>query len=1091
MSSRVLPPDQKARDRIEEDLVTTLLVEAAAGTGKTASLVNRMAALVSSGRCSVETLAAVTFTRKAAAELRGRFTAVLKMRVGEAEGEERERLAAAVERSERCFIGTIHSFCARLLRERPVEAGVDVSFTDLDEAADRILREEAWDEFVDRLFAGDPVNPILEQLAAVGLEIGQLREAFFQFADYPDVGEWPAGNPGPGDPKDLGKDLEDYLDRIRRLVPDFPDDKGTDKLMGRYEQIERTARLLDLSRTSALMDLLELFDVGHGARQKHWPGGPEQAKSEIENWESFRAKVASPALVRWRELRYVAVIPVLQAAVGVYDDMRRERGALNYQDLLLSAARLLRDRPAVRTYFRRRFTHLLVDEFQDTDPIQAEVVLYLTAVDAKEEDWRRCRPVPGSLFVVGDPKQSIYRFRRADIVTYDQVKKIIEESGGAVLSLETSFRTTPSLIGWGNAVFDGTIFTNDDYSPGRQTLLPWKDEEGAPPYGGLRTITVPGECSTDRKAALYDADFIARFIRMCIDERQASPEDFLVVTWTKKRLHLYADAFQRLGVPHRVTGGSAWCQVKELKLMARCLRAVVEPENPVALVGVLRGELFGLDDTELYAFRKTGARFSFTSSVPGEGLERETACRFEEAFELLRRFARRLRVMSPVAALERTAAELGLQLRALLSPGGNGRSGTIGKAFAVLREAQRELHSAAELADYLEELIAEEREFDGLPARAAGEGVVQVMNLHKAKGLEAKAVFLADPGGGGSREPGMHIDRSGGLTRGYLAVSERSGSWGRKTLAQPAGWGTFIEKEKMFGAAERNRLLYVAATRAKSMISVTQRVKGKAFNPWQFFQGRLANAEELEEPGPREAPFAGKTTIGAEEVRIARETIARRWGRSLKPGYSMKGAREIAVSASELHGRRSGRGEHGTEWGTVIHFLLETAMREPERDLGELARYALEEQGLIAGLEAVALKTVAAVRSAEIWKRACSAEERLVEVPFEICLEADDPLLRGGERLPTLLRGVVDLAFREGAGWVVADWKTDADAAARRDALASRYRGQTELYAALWERLTGEPVVETGIFFVSSGEYVKLGGEGGPNEQNMKGKTAR
>jgi ATP-dependent helicase/nuclease subunit A len=1040
-----------------------MLVEAAAGTGKTTSLVGRMTALVASGRCRVDTLAAVTFTRKAAAELRGRFTAALEKKARKTGGEERERLGDAVARAERCFIGTLHSFCARLLRERPVEAGVEVSFVDLDEDADALLREEAWEEFVAGLFAADPPDPTLERLAAVGLEIGQLRETFLRFADYPDVEEWPAGEPDLGPLKQERKALQSYLGHIRTLLP-FPDDKGTDTLMGRCERIERTARHRDLSRTAALMELFELFDVAHGATRKYWPGGAKQAKPEIERWDTFREEVVAPALGRWREMRYGAVIPVLQAAVEVYDRLRQERGALNYQDLLLKAARLLRDRPGVRAYFRRRFTHLLVDEFQDTDPLQAEVALYLTADDLREEDWRRCRPAPGSLFVVGDPKQSIYRFRRADIATYQMVKGIIVEAGGAVVTLEANFRTLPSLLKWGNSVFDeGFPAEADRYSPAGHRLLPGRGDSPGTAPAGRWVITVPDESSTNEKAARFDSELIARSIRKALDQGRATPGDFLVITWRKDRLHRYADTLQKLGVPHQVTGGSAWAQVGELGLLALCLRALVEPENPVALVAVLRGELFGIDDAELYSFRRAGGRFSFTAPVPKEGLDRETAARFEEAFGRLRRCARWLRVMSPVAALERMAADLGLLLRALLSPGGDGRAGTIGKAFAVLREAQRGLHSGAEVADFLEKMIAEQREFDGLPARAAGEDLVRVMNLHKVKGLEAPVVFLADPGGKPRQGPGMHVDRTGGVTRGYLTVREKIGPYNWRTLAQPPGWETFAAEEGRFDAAEKIRLLYVAATRAGTMTSVTQRAKRNDHNPWKFFDRHLAEAEELEDPGPQEPPSTGETTIGEEEVREAREGITARWERSAAATFAVSATRDIAVSAAELHRTAAGTGEHGTEWGTIVHFLLETAMREPERDLTDLARSALEEQGLDPRRCETALTTVAAVRASNLWVRASSAEERLVEVPFEICLEPDDPLLAGREKLPTLLRGVVDLAFRERGGWVIADWKTDADAVTRRDTLTEQHRGQIELYAR-------------GIFFVSSGEYVKING---------------
>ena len=174
-----------------------------------------------------------------------------------------------------------------------------------------------------------------------------------------------------------------------------------------------------------------------------------RARSLDAIWPELRDALRSGTAAR--SLR--VVLKAIRPAVEIYDRLRRDAGLLNFQDLLLAAARLLRENPAIRTYFRKRFTHLLIDEFQDTDPIQAEVMMLLAADDPTETDWRRCRPVSGSLFVVGDPKQSIYRFRRADIVTYNEVKRIIEETGGEVVSLTANFRATAPLVEWVNSTF--------------------------------------------------------------------------------------------------------------------------------------------------------------------------------------------------------------------------------------------------------------------------------------------------------------------------------------------------------------------------------------------------------------------------------------------------------------------------------------------------------------------------------------------------------------------------------------------------------------------------------------------------------------
>jgi ATP-dependent helicase/nuclease subunit A len=221
-------------------------------------------------------------------------------------------------------------------------------------------------------------------------------------------------------------------------------------------------------------------------------------------------------------------------------------------------------------------------------------------------------------------------------------------------------------------------------------------------------------------------------------------------------------------------------------------------------------------------------------------------------------------------------------------------------------------------------------------------------------------------------------------------------------------------------------------------------------------------------------------TVSAADVAAAEAAIAARWRRAGAATYDLRGAKEIAVSVAELH-RRPAAGEHGTEWGTVIHFLLETALREPGSDLEGQARAALEEQGLPPSRASEALAVVAAVQASEIWRRAAVAGRLLVEVPFEICLQPGDPLLLmgagglGAGAVPVLVRGVIDLAFREAAGWAIVDWKTDAVRTPVELAERTRhYAPQVRLYADIWARITGEPLAERGLFFTAANRYELL-----------------
>jgi ATP-dependent helicase/nuclease subunit A len=1128
-------PDREDRDLILRELDRSILVEAAAGTGKTASIVGRMLALLRSGKCdSIRTMAAVTFTRKAAAELRARFQVELEKAVRESGGDEKKRLEAALTHVEQCFVGTIHSFCARLLRERPVEAGVDLAFEELDEEVDRRLRAETWEKFAAGLIADD-THGFLEGLSRLGLSLADLRGAFESFADFPDVDEWPRPQAKPQtDFERVRGELDRYLARISELAPLMPQQAGNDTLIPEIKRLPRIISHFDeLGRPDQLMEALELFDKSTKVVQKEWKKtgcfSGEDAKEELAAWEAFREDVVEPALRTWREQRYVAVIPVFEAAREQYDALRRERGQLNFQDLLMKAASLLRDNAAVRRYFQSRFTHLLVDEFQDTDPIQAEVILLLCSSDPGESDWRACAPRPGSIFLVGDPKQSIYRFRRADIVTYDEAKGILRASGGEVVELKANFRAAPPLISWINNVFEpgdpacdasGRALlrfpANDtEESPSYIPLLPGREEGATGELCGVYRLQIPEGFTSKGGAVEYEAGLIARFIRYALDggvtiprtrkqlsagkSSEVGPDDFMIVARNTANLNAYAQALELYGIPHRVTGGWALNELNELRLFRDCLRAVVHPDDPVALVAALRGELFGLSDRALYAFRKAGGFFSYNTAVPA-ALAPEHAQAFGDVFARLKSYSLWLSRLPFAAACEKIAADLGLPALAASRPAGDVQAGSLGKALDLLRGLQGEVWSATQLAEHLGRLVEREEKHDGISALSGAHPAVRIMNLHKAKGLEAPVVFLADPSGESDHPVEKHIDRSGNTILGYLAIYRGGTQFGRGTLlAHPADWDSLAEREKRFERAEALRLRYVAATRAGSATIITQRAKQNRYNPWCHFETHLDEGCELPDPGPQSPPETDRVALTPQEAGRAAADILARLKASREPTYDARPLKEYALShgagalqvgiaegvavgaappaAPQVEGAamtRSGHpassapsGEHGVEWGEVVHILLRAAMDEPRADLERLAAGALAEIGLAPSLAPQAAALAASVTSSEIWRRAMQSETRFVEVPLQA-------LWHEGLAVPTILRGAIDLVFEEKDGWVLVDYKTDRPGSKGLDGAARKYAAQVRFYAQAWERCTGKPVKETYLYFTSTAALVKI-----------------
>src|SRR5690606_6666524 len=352
------PPDQEQRDRILNDLDTNLLVEAGAGSGKTTAMVGRMVQLIRTGRAEVDQIAAVTFTRKAAAELRERFQERLEREYRSAleSGDDaaRDRFGRALASLDGCFIGTIHSFCGRLLRERPLEAGVPPNFEEVSDSDEKRLRTESWVRFLDRLSGRK--SRLLKRLAEVGLRPAQLRGAFEELSANPDV-RYPAERvprPTSAEIAPVRAALEALLQDSLRLLPDQEPEGGWDELQRKVRRLDFTRRFPGWRRTVDFFDALQLAVTASSKVTQYTRGAAKEAKAAAkalgERWEEFAAEggAARELLDRWLAHRYRIALRFARAAAGHYAAERLRLARLNFQDLLLRAAALLREHPEAR-----------------------------------------------------------------------------------------------------------------------------------------------------------------------------------------------------------------------------------------------------------------------------------------------------------------------------------------------------------------------------------------------------------------------------------------------------------------------------------------------------------------------------------------------------------------------------------------------------------------------------------------------------------------------------------------------------------------------------------------------------------------------
>jgi len=1045
-------PDAAARRAIAEDLGTTMLVEAAAGTGKTTSLVDRMVALIATGAARVENLSAVTFTIRAAAQLRQRFQNELEKRhQAETDRERRERMDAALRGLDSSFLGTIHAFCARLLRERPVEARVDPDFREMDDPEDNIARARAWERFVGRLFAANA--PIIVRLAGLGIRVQDLERAYDALCENSDVE--PSIGPETAEPDFSGerRKLDAFLDQAAGAVRA---EAGPEGWTGFEQAIRRALRLrslLDVGRGAEFARVLQALKSSK-AKEK----APRAFKPAVE---ALQEDVVKPALVRWAEHVHPIAMPILVDARNAYRAWRRQNGLMNFQDLLLDARDLLRDRADVRRALFRRFTPILVDEFQDTDPIQAELLFYLTGTDAEERDWKKLAPAAGSLFVVGDPKQSIYRFRRADVETYSVVRNRIEETGGRIVALSSNFRSTAPLCEWINAVFGRPDFFPADRTPAQAAYVPLSVGRARESRGpSVLRLDVPASGNRNEPVIREDAERIGRSIADAIASGERGPGDFLILFRRRRNMKAYARELERRGVPYEIAGGGAFGESAELAALVPVLEALADPDNPVPFVAALRGPIFGVDDDALYRFVRAGGRFRFTADLPGS-----TDPRIRRAADLLMEGAKLVDALPPAAAIARLCDRLGITALAGAEELGESRTGNLLKALAAARKFSGEGRDfpavVAELTRMRDEDLIEQMSVD--PGRPR---IVRLMSLHGAKGLEAPVVFLADPSWDGRFPRDYWIDRDIDPPAGHFRIIQKVGQRGEIDLGLPRQWAEMGRIEDEFEDAERIRLLYVGSTRAQDLlvVSIKRTAAGKASGPWAALAPLLPS--ELPRPAGVGASPGAPAFALPEDLAASRARRAARKDFSARHSYAVSTVTHVAHTGPRPTWERTGR---GMSWGRVLHRLLEGLMRDGKLDVDAYAANLLaEEERSPSDLEEL-VRTVEAVRGSDLWKRAAAAPRRLVEVPFALMVPREDLGLAEGPA-ETLLQGAIDLVFEENGAWSLVDYKSDTVGGKLKE-LVAFYTPQIAIYRRYWERLTGAPT-RAGLFFADGGREV-------------------
>lgn len=1127
-------PDADARQTAETTFDRNVVVLAGAGTGKTTLLVNRLihALLREPHPLRLTDMLALTFTNKAANEMKARLRDRLHGLLVDCEAEARsgdpasksleefrqryhvstehmrEKIQIALGDLEKAQIATIHSFAAHLLRLYPLESRVDPNFHEDDGTQFLETFQEAWNTWLE------------EELGAQGSAHAQWQEVFehmglkeiraFAFSLCQDLISIP--------------ELEKQV-RSEALAPAF-----ASWLQSKQQRIRTLLKQYDRTRPRKIEKLLALVgQVFDRVGQAGWQQGAPLSESDTAlldstigkapgEWnhsdfqDARRAIQAAHRLLQVNETILGNVIHLLRPFVGRVRQVFSDKGWIRFDGLLIRVRDLLRDHPMVREQLKGIYKAIMVDEFQDTDPVQYEILLYLAERTGEDGRlWRDMRLVPGKLFIVGDPKQSIYAFRRADIEAFDQVVDKLIQEGGIVCTLLTNFRSDSAVLEAVNAVFDRLFIPQANVQPPNVPLAVGRIREAGSSTTGVEVCVMANPEEEDEwdadRATRVEAEWLAGWIEEQLQPGKHSivekgvrsplyPGHIAVLFRKFTNAQVYLEALQRHAIPYMTDGERHFYRRQEVIDVVNVLRVLDDPTDAIALVGILRSSLGGLTDQEILEVAKLGPLDIRRSHMPEEweNSRRSVIQGLLQRLALLHADANRLPVSE---LLDRLFNQLPIVELAAASSHGEQAVVNVWKLRDLMSEQAAVPHlSFSTWVDRLVDSLMTHPLEPEAPLAEDTLAAVRVLTIHKAKGLEFPLVVLP-----GLHQKGAGPDRGADITFDWI-----SGLYG---CTLPPFWNAgqvpLWEKQRIREEAEQQRVLYVGMTRARDRLILSGGILAKRGGDsllgllQQIADGEFGNPEHacvrvgtVSIPQTVVTPGVLKTwrpsrppseTAGHIEVVVSSPQWGEREARWQQANQTAAYGTPSLLQQERLVQERGERRQifHGASQrlGTLMHQLLQRwdfqcapgNFRDYLADFSQRHLSCESDNGdadLFRELEALLEHFLHTSAYQELRRSTIMGREVPFAVPW--------PTRRNGYAVPPtcLMEGVMDVVYEiDGEVWV-GDYKTDqvsSSAAAQR---AEVYREQAHAYATAASQCLGPVVKGCKLFFIRSGEVIPV-----------------
>jgi ATP-dependent helicase/nuclease subunit A len=1118
--------DAVDRERAVQTFDRNLVVTAGAGTGKTTLLVDRLVHLLlrNPDPLRITEIVALTFTNKAANEmklrLRERLQSFLALRLDEdpvsgagqkfkievqsliaryqlSKDDLDRRVHDALRNIERSDIGTIHSFAATLLHLYPLEAGIDPQFHEDDGKEFDRLFDEQWDLWLGQELSLESSHADEWQKILGKLRLDQIR-ALAKSLSSEAIELRRDPKPSQTIPEAVKSWLADLESRAAALIKRHPEDRINEKLvraaihvLQRYRQ---GAQALDRQESEVKSLLVD------------------KSISDLKDWSDDEIVEAQDLTRAARGLLKVDAerVALLWALLSPFAEKFREffvrEGFVSFDGLLIRARNLVRDNLQVREELKRQYRTILIDEFQDTDPIQYEILLYLAEQSGHSvKDWRQVKLSPGKVFVVGDPKQSIYAFRRADIEAYlEVVEKIIKAQDGVECRLTTNFRSNASILDVVNGIFTSLIHAQEGIQPAYIAIHPAPGRCVAAnsnlPKVLIRKIVAADNEANAEKARRLEGESLARWLGEEVlgkttilnsrgEKVYAQPKDVAILLRKLTDIHDYLEPFRRQGIRYIVEGERHFYAAKEIIDAVNLFRAIENPHDRLALVGVLRSPMGGFADREIYELHREHLLDYRKANGLGKNSVPPT---LGELYQTLRRLHKETRIMPVGDAIAHIFATLPISLLAACSFHGEQAVANLEKlrqqaellgreGLTTLKEAIRQLEQRVLDVKEEGESVLTEETVDG----------VRIMSIHKAKGLEFPIVVLA----------GCQSGTDGRQTSDEALFDWSTGLTGLRVgpIADLAGL-YIAEKARVRAEEEQKRVFYVAMTRAREHLIVSCAPTDRRSSGSFLSMLDESLSEDIESVESTKTVQVGNGTV---EVQAISQSLAAP-GRGRSKFKSDKKKPSWRLFIETWIGRRD---RHEAVLNKPLFVTPTLLMRQEEESteaiqhsprarlqrslallVGDLAHRYLQQWNFDADTESdhtqlgdFVDRSLADEMRPDRHKIVCELEA-IFDAFFRSKIYAELAAARIlGREVPLLMpwdgqimEGVIDLIYERDGLLYLADYKTDAIGREKLSEGAARYRQQAEIYCEAARRSLRREVAAFKLVFLRLGEAVEI-----------------